>query len=452
MDQSVLLVFCWGGENTLSINRLPPLGILGIASFLEERGIHTDVSDFSIEPQAQMKIQAYDVIGFSINISNQNASMQAIAEIKDNFPDKQIVVGGPLCMSNPELFMGSYGIDAVFACEGEEALYEYITSENRENVKGIYIRNGLDYKFTGERDWIKDLDSLPFPAFHKVDIRKYNGIPKRKHPISSMMTSRGCPYSCIFCSHAMGRKWRPRSPENVVKEIEWQVRQFGVKEICIYDDNFSLNKKRAEMICDLLIRNKVPVTLQFTNGLRVDNLNSRLLEKLKLAGTWLIGLAPESGNSKVLEKIKKGFNHSQVNEIRMECKRLGIKTFGFFMIGFPFETRSEIEDTIQYAKMLDCEMVEFNKVVPYAKTELFEMIVESGNLLSLPLSETQSYHEGQITTHKVGDLSPEEVKDLIRKAYRQYYLRIHKMLDLIRTFSIRDLWALSTYAFRTKNI
>jgi anaerobic magnesium-protoporphyrin IX monomethyl ester cyclase len=452
VTQSVLLVFCWGGNRKLSINNLPPLGILGIASFLEERGIHADVLDFSINPEAQIKPEEYDVLGFSINISNRKASMQAIADIKDEFPNQDIVVGGPLCMSNPELFMQSLDIDAIFACEGEEALYEYLTIETKEDVKGIYIKDGSDYIFTGERNWITDLDSLPFPAFHKVDIRKYNGIPKMKRPISSMMTSRGCPYSCIFCSHSMGRKWRARSPENVVSEIEWQVSEFGVKEICIYDDNFSLNKNRAEWICDLLIDNRVPVTLQFTNGLRVDNLDSCLLEKLRRAGTWLIGLAPETGNAKVIEKIKKGFNHSQVTEIRRECKRLGIKTFGFFMIGFPFETRSDIEDTIQFAKKLDCEMVEFNKVVPYAKTELLQMIVEGGNLINHPHAETQSYHEGQITTHKVGDLSSDDVKNLIRKAYREYYLRIRKMIDLVQAFSMQDLWALSTYAIRTRSI
>jgi radical SAM superfamily enzyme YgiQ (UPF0313 family) len=452
MAQSVLLVFCWGGDKRLSINTLPPLGILGIAAYLEERGIPVDVLDFSIDPQAKIKPEDYDVIGFSINISNKQASMKAIANINKRFPNKAIIVGGPLCMSNPELFMPTNDVDAIFVCEGEEALYEYLTAEYKGSVKGIYLKNGAEYTFTGRRNWIKDLDSLPFPAFSKVDIRKYNGVPKKERPISSMLTSRGCPYSCIFCSHSMGRKWRPRSPENVVKEIEWQVSELGVKEICIYDDNFSLDKNRAETICDLLIENKVPVTLQFTNGLRADNLNSSILKKLKHAGTWLVGLAPETGNPKVMQKIKKGFNHSQVLDVRRECKRHGIKTFGFFMIGFPFETRSEIEDTIQFAKELDCEIVEFNKVVPYSKTELFEMIVEGGGLLDNPLSEAQSYHEGGVTTHKVGDLSSDEVKDLIRKAYREYYLRPRKIFDLLQTFSVQDLWDLSTYAIRTRNI
>jgi radical SAM superfamily enzyme YgiQ (UPF0313 family) len=355
-------------------------------------------------------------------------------------------------MSNPELFFQSSSIEAIFTCEGEEALFEYLTSENKEDVKGVYIKHSSDYYFTGAREWISDLDSLPIPAFNKVDMTKYNSFPKRKRPISSIMTSRGCPFSCIFCSHAMGRKWRSRSPENVVREIKYQVKEFGVKEICIYDDNFSLNKRRAEMICDLLIQDRVPVTLQFSNGLRVDSLDASLLAKLKKAGTWLIGLAPETGNPEVMKKIRKGFDHSQVLNIRRECKKIGIKTFGFFMVGFPFEDKGSIEDTIRFAKELDCEIVEFNKVVPYSKTELFEMIVDGGYLLNDSPSEVQSYHEGSITTHKVGNMSPDEVKDLITKAYRQYYLRLPKMIDLLRTFSIEDLWGLTYYAISTRNI
>jgi radical SAM superfamily enzyme YgiQ (UPF0313 family) len=425
---------------------------LSIASFLEERGIHTDVIDFSITPEAKFNPQKYDVIGFSINISNRESTLQMLFDIKNKSPEIHIVVGGPLCMSNPELFFQSSSIDAIFTCEGEEALFEYLTSENKEDVKGLYMRQGSDYHFTGARKWINELDSLPFPAFNKVDMNKYNNFPKRKRPISSIMTSRGCPFSCIFCSHAMGRKWRSRSPENVVREIKYQVNEFGVKEICIYDDNFSLNKQRAEMICDLLIKDRVPVTLQFSNGLRVDSLDASLLAKLKETGTWLIGLAPETGNPEVMKKIRKGFDHSQVLNIRRECKKIGIKTFGFFMIGFPFEDKGSIEDTIRFAKELDCEIVEFNKVVPYANTELYEMIVDGGYLLNNSPSEFQSYHKGSISTHKVGDLSPYDVKVLIVKAYRQYYLRLPKMIDLLRTFSIEDLWGLTYYAVSTRNI
>jgi radical SAM superfamily enzyme YgiQ (UPF0313 family) len=452
MNKRVILIFHSDRDKKLSIDTLPPLGVLSIAAYLEKHGIQTDVIDSSVRSFSYEELRPYDLVGFSVNISNRECSLEAIARIKNLFPDKSLVIGGPLCMSNPGLFLQNPHLDAVFACEGEEALLEYILWDHREPIKGAYIKKGPSFQFQGPREWIKDLDALPFPALHKVDITKYNNYPKKKRPISSMMTSRGCPYPCIYCSHSMGRQWRPRSAENVVAEMKWQVNELGVKEICLFDDNFSLDRKRAERICDLLIEEKVPVTLQFTNGLRVDCLDSDLLAKLKKAGTWLIALAPESGSPEVLKKIKKGFDLSQVLRMERECRKQKIRTFGFFMIGFPFETRDDILETIEFAKRLDADLVEFNKVIPFARTELYEMMTQDGTLLADPSLSAKSYHEGTITTYQVGDLTEGEVKKLIRKAYREYYWRPKKMLGLLRTFSIRDLWGLGIYAIRTKNI
>ncbi|MFC2144343.1 B12-binding domain-containing radical SAM protein [Acidobacteriota bacterium] len=267
------------------------------------------------------------------------------------------------------------------------------------------------------------------------------------------MTSRGCPFRCIYCSHSMGSDWRPRSAENVVREIQWQVQELGVKEICIYDDNFSLDKARASEICDLLIESNTRVCLQFTNGLRVDCLDEKLLQKMKDAGTWLIGIAPETGNVEVMKRIRKGFRHQRVLEIREACRRLQITTFGFFMIGFPFDSRQTIEETISFAEALDCEIVEFNKVIPYPKTELYDIAARENCLLpSQGRHLSSSYHDGEITTHRVGDLDPSEIKLIIKKAYRRYYLRPRKIADLLASFSISDLMTLSRYALTTGNI
>lgn len=450
--RSALLVFCATGDKGSAINTLPPLGILGIASFLEHKGLRVDVLDLSVDHRTPLNADQYDLVGFSINISNRERSLKAIAEIKAGSPQTQVVVGGPLCMSNPELFTELGQVDAVFACEGEEALFEYMTTGEKRDLKGVYVKTPTGYDFSGPRPWIEDLDSMPYPAFGKVDMTRYNNFPKRHRPVSSMITSRGCPFGCVFCSHSMGRKWRARSPENVVGEIKLQVNQFGVREICIYDDNFSLNRDRAEKICDLIVQERVKVTLQFSNGLRADSLHPQLLMKLKAAGTWLIGLAPESGNPDILRKIKKGFGHSSVLEARKSCRRAGIKTFGFFMIGFPFEDKYAIDDTIRFAKQLDCELVEFSRVIPYARTELYDMIVRDGDFIGEASEISQSYLRGPIRTHRVKGLSAEEVETLIRRAYRGYYLRPRKMVDLLRTFSLRDLWGITLYALRTRNV
>jgi anaerobic magnesium-protoporphyrin IX monomethyl ester cyclase len=450
VDKKVLLVFHSSCDKKVSIEVLPPLGILSIAAFLESRNIRTDIIDYTIEPEAFIDVPLYDIIGFSINISNRESTIKEIEKIRKIDNGVTIIVGGPLCMCNPEIFFNNY-IDVVFTCEGEEALYEYIIKENKKDVKGLYLKDHDKYFYTGDRELLRNLDDLPFPAFDKVNMQKYNNYPKRRHPISSIMTSRGCPYDCIFCSHAMGRKWRARSAENVVDEIKWQVREFGIREILIYDDNFSLNRKRAEKICDLLISDKVNIKLQFSNGLRVDNLDYDLLIKLKKAGTWFMGLAPETGNPEVMKLIKKGFDHEKVLKIRSICRQLGIKTHGFFMIGFPFDNKTTILETITFAKKLDTEIVEFNKVIPYPKTELYEMLEKEGGILN-NIYAVKSYHEGTITTHKVGELNEDDIKLLIRKAYRNYYLRVNKIIDLLFTFSIRDLIELVIYAIRTKNI
>ncbi len=451
-QKPVLLVFHWPGDPRLSVESLPPLGLLYIAANLERHGIPVEVVDRTVMPEAPISAHRHDVIGFSVNISNREVTLREIARLKRERKDLRIVVGGPLCLCNPEMFTSNPDIDAVFACEGEEALVEYLTSDDPTRVRGLYVRQGEGMVFTGERPWIDDLDSLPPPAFHKVPIRRYNNYPKRARPVVSLMTSRGCPFKCIFCSNAMGRRWRAHSPARVVEDIRRLVRDLGVREICIYDDNFSMDRGRALEICERILSAAIRINIQFSNGLRVDRLDAELLGALRRAGTWFLGIAPETGSPAVMRRIRKGFRLDKVRAVREECRRLGIITHGFFMVGFPFETREDIEATMRFARELDCEIVEFNKVIPYPRTELYETLKAQGALLADPCVSAQSYHEGTVVTHRVGDLAPEEVKAMIRRAYRGYYLRPRKMWDLLRAFGLRDVAHLALYAVRTRNI
>ena len=299
---SVLLVSHSSADKRVSVETLPPLGILGIAACLEEKGVKTDVIDFSVEPRAVIRPQDYGAIGFSVNIANREASLREIDRIRRLFPSVHVVVGGPLCLCDPAVFTSNPSIDAVFACEGEEALFEYLTAPDRTKTKGVYVRAGSQVTFAGPREPIRDLDRLPFPALDKVPIGRYNNYPKRRRPIASIMTSRGCPYGCIFCSHAMGRKWRAQSAARVVEEIRWLVTDLGVREICIYDDNFSLDRERAVAICDGIIDAKIQVALQFSNGLRADNLDRPLLEEVEGGGHVAHRPRPGGGGSRGAEE------------------------------------------------------------------------------------------------------------------------------------------------------
>lgn len=229
-------------------------------------------------------------------ISNIENTLKTIQKIKWEYPGKRIIVGGPHVNSNPSFFTEHELIDLVSVGEGEYTMLELMEKMSPLGVRGLYYKDENNKTvFNGERDRIRNLDELPFPDLNLVDYKKYDVIIKQKKYISSIMTTRGCPFSCTFCFHSIGKQWASRSPENVVDEIEYQVKEFGIKEICIFDDNFTMNVERAKKICRLIIDRKIKIILQFTNGIRVDRVDKELLQLLKDAGLWLVAVAPESG-------------------------------------------------------------------------------------------------------------------------------------------------------------
>jgi radical SAM superfamily enzyme YgiQ (UPF0313 family) len=330
-------------------------------------------------------------------------------------------------------------IDAVCMDEGEEAFHEYI--EGRDSVPGMHIKTGsMETTYPGPRKRIEDLDSLPFPALDKVDLTRYNYYPRRSRPISSLMTSRGCPFGCIFCFQTLGRRWRKRSALSVVSEIEWQVKTLGVREIAVYDDNFSLDRARVLEICDLLMAKGLKVSLQFTNGLRAEHLDEEVLQALKRAGTWLVGVAPDTGTERVMELIEKKADLGQIQDVVRICRKLGIRTFAFFMLGFPGETREEIEKTIAFAKKLDTDMVQFARVLAYKGTKLFEML------------DIRNHDHGREMGYFYESRENRALTEYVRRANRTFYLRPRKLLGLLRMHSMKDLVSLGWYSIMTRSI
>lgn len=432
-------------KKELYINTLPPLGILGIASYLESKGIQTDVIDNNIQKVDYFDVEKYDTVGFSVHCANVSKTLKSIENIKKNFPDKKIIVGGPHILIDPENYIKNENIDAVIVGEGELAVYDYIKNKGNSKHTGLYLKNSDgEIKFNGMGKWITDLDSLPFPALDKVDIKKYDVPLKQKKPISNIMSSRGCPFSCIFCFHSLGKVWRARSAKNFVDEVEWQVNNFGVKEICIFDDNFTLDIKRVNDICDGIIERGINVKFQFTNGVRVDRVNKELLIKLKKAGVWLMGIAPESGNLESLEKMKKQFDLKRVEDVAKWCKEIGLFTHSYFMVGFPWESREHIEQTIDFARKLDTDVTQFSRVIPFPKTELYDMIGKEN--INVDYTKDVGLFYGNVK-HKVQGLSEEEIQRLIKKGYRQAFLRPKKMINLLIKLHWIDLFKLAKYSF-----
>lgn len=443
--KKVLLIYQSPFKRKVYINIAPPLGLLSISSYLDSRGIPNEVIDCNIGDLREISIKDFDIIGFSVNIANAAHSLHCAEEIKKEFPHKKIIFGGPHCTGNPVFFAEKKFIDAVIIDEGEETFYDYLTKDNLREVKGLYFKNADGQViFTNHRGYIKNLNLLPFPALDKIDLRKYNYFPKKALPISSIITSRGCPYKCTFCFHGLGFKWRCRSPENVVDEIDWQVNKLGIKELRIYDDNFALDRERAEKICDLILEKNIKVKIRFANGIRFEHLDKKLLKKLKEAGTYFISIAPESGSLRTLRRLNKWpqFDEKKLIEIIDACKELQILTFAFFMIGLPWETESDISDTIRLALRLDTDMAQFTKFVFYSKIPLYyERAISNSSQYDYEQEKSHFYCEDDVGLRK-----------MMKKAYRSFYLRPTKILNLLRNFSLDDLLRLAKFAIITKNI
>jgi anaerobic magnesium-protoporphyrin IX monomethyl ester cyclase len=266
-------------------------------------------------------------------------------------------------------------------------------SSKLKDVRGIVFTKDGKTVTTPLRPVIENLDELPFPARHLLPMKEFfEAANKRpisgnlKKPSIRMLTSRGCGYACIFCSNyiVMGRKWRGRSAENVVAEIEQIVRDFGVRQIDFLDDNVSFDRERMERICDLLIEKKLNVEWCTPNGVRADCLDGALLKKMKKAGCKRILVAPESGVQRVVDAvINKRQDLKKVEQVVSAAKKAGIEVGCFFILGMPGETNEDMKATIAFAhklRQLGADRFYFSYATPLYGTELYERAKRCGYL------------------------------------------------------------------------
>ncbi|NVM27827.1 MAG: cobalamin B12-binding domain-containing protein [Candidatus Helarchaeota archaeon] len=354
----------------------PPLGGLYITSFLKHKGIDASYYDFTIIGKWRKKIHEIidsnpDVIGLSSNVSNYFNTHFLARYIKSFNKDIKIIVGGPYPTSVPEKYLRNKAIDAVCIGEGEYTFYNYLVEGDKAN--GLMVKKNGEFFLTDPALCIQNLDDLPFPDLTQVDLRKYFHPFQKGKPMSSIITSRGCPSNCTFCFHDVhGYDWRARSPKNVIEEIKWQVREFGVGELAFWDDNFTLDEKRAEKICDLLIQEKTNIPLFPPNGIRADRVNRGLLSKMKQAGFWLMVFSPETGDPSILSRIKKGFTLKQIEKVARWSKALGFFLIFYFLIGFPFETKENVQNTLNFIKRVKPDIFLINRYYPMPKTPIAE--------------------------------------------------------------------------------
>jgi len=257
-------------------------------------------------------------------------------------------------------------------------------------------------------------------------------------PSIPIITSRGCPYRCIYCSKSVfGGKYRANSPTYVVDEIEHLMEKFNVREIAFYDDVFTLDKKRVFAICEELGRRRIEIP--WTCETRVNLVNKDLVEKMKKAGCYMIAYGVESGTQEILNNLKKDITLEQATRAFELTHKIGIQTIAYFMIGSPGETPKKIEETIKFAKKLDSDFVQFSITTPFPGTELFNLAIKEG----IVSKDWDDYIYAGLRSidypaFETNTLNNEDLKRWDIQAYRSFYLRFHylfKRIKKIRSFS-----------------
>jgi len=422
----------------------PPLGLAYIASSLEKHGISCQIIDahaLRLDHRTiyhTAKSFKPDLIGITTNIVTADAAIGLGQYLRYKFPQTLLVFGGPYATAESAYILRQTKGDIVVVGEGEETITDVVKHpDNLFSVPGIFFRKGKRIHRTPLRPLIPDLDSIPFPSYHLLPPLSFYKSRSRATPIGVMLTTRGCPYGCIYCNkNIFGKTFRMRSPANVLIEMELLTGTYGVRQIDILDDNFTLNTSWAETVLDEIIQRKIRVLLNFQNGIRADRLTPRLVAKMKRAGTYKAGIGIESGDPAIQKIIKKSLSLSKVLKAARMLRRAGIVVVGFFMIGIPGETGETIQKTIDFAKKVNPHIANFSVVVPLPQTELYDIIKKKGRFLHEHGSAT-----GFFTDHllfEVGEVNENLIRRYVSIAYKSFYLRPSKIIDIllsIRSFS-----------------
>jgi len=402
----------------------PHLGIGYIAACLEEIGEKVSLLDlqhtFDYKARLAAEFPRHSAVGITVNVANVASALDVAGFIRDNYPAKKIIMGGPLATAAYPEFIGRWA-DIVVLGEGEQTIVELACRADLAKIDGIaYWDNGL--LVNPRRPYISDLDAIPYPAWHLMDLAKYTCPTPRRTAI--MTTSRGCPYDCINCTKFIhGYQPRERSIDNVMAEIDLLFNQFGVREIHFWDDLFTYKPQRVKELCRALIAADYPgLRLAIPAGIRADSDDEEMFVAMRQAGFYGLVMAVESGSQKVLDGLGKRIDLKKVPATARMLTRLGFKVGAFFMLGTPFDTRQTMEQTIDFAKRLKIHGAYFFITMPLPGTKLYDRVEKQGRFLQDMRVCGHGYDDGK-AVYEIGRLKARDVEYMFKKAYREFYFR-----------------------------
>lgn len=417
-------------EKNITSFMYPPLGLIALSAYLEEEGHQVSLYDANVEGGSieevinLVKRETPQIVGLGAMSVNINKAFSVAGAIKSFSKDIIIVAGGIHPTVEPRQTLENPCIDFIVRGEGELTMAELVKSlqekkANFERILGLGFKKRNKVVINRLRELIKDISSLPLPAYNLLNIKKYRAPYTSRTPFMIMNRSRGCPFLCTFCGvrKMFGSSYRVQTPEKSIKEVDYLVNKLGVKEIGFKDSEFTLASENVEKFCDLLIKKNYDLTWN-CNG-RVNHATYPLLSKMKKAGCVSITYGIESGDQRVLDLMKKQITLEETREAVKISKDVGLKIIGNFMIGNAGDTKETIEKTINFAKELNLDYAYFGFTTPFPGTELREQAITNGWLLDDKL-ESIKYED---CIMNATDLPTKELKTYLSKAYRSFYFR-----------------------------
>jgi len=419
--------------NALPEDSFPHLGLGYMAAVAKQEGHTAEIFDMRIKKCAEEKQYLrddFDVIGITTTSFTFSEASFIAQSVKEKYPDKIIILGGPhVSIATEDIFSKSL-FDIGVVGEGEETFSELlgVLDKNRfeelKMIPGLIFFENEKVVRTGIRPWKINIDKFPIPDFTSLNMDNYSRFP--------ILTSRGCPFHCTYCCSEIlwGRKWRFRSPKNLVNEIKhaqdfynWENKHF-----VIVDDTFNLDPKRVEAFCDELLKEKININY-YIWGFRADRAPIRMLKKMKESGCIGVSIGVESANPEVLKKIRKGESIEQITETVNNLKKTGIYPNCLFMIGNPGDSMKTVMETMRYVKKNRLYLVGFNMALPYPKTELWNYVENHGKFIQTDY--TNFHHFSKNPIFETAEFTAEERSEAFAFA-RQLEIRQRLKFEVMR--------------------
>lgn len=423
-------------KDLIVIPPLPPTDLMYLAAVAEKAGLEAKINDYSQNGDYEADLKEFNPDYLVVNIATPTLEhdLDAVKKAKEICPNVITIAKGAAFLTLSERIIKEHNeLDFGILGEAENTLKEILEEKPKAEILGLYYKENDEVKFTGNRPFIEDLDSLPFPARHLVDNNIYRR-PDNNKVQATIKVSRGCPFHCFFClaTPVSGAKVRRRSPENIVAEIKECVEKYNIKNFLFWSDIFNIDKDWTMKLCQAIIDSGLKIT--WSANTRADTADLEMAEMMYKSGCRLVSIGVESGSQYMLEKMGKKITLNDVRRTVKVFKKAKIRIYNYFVIGLPWETEETVEETIKFAIELNSDFISFYTATPLPGSRFYDYALEH-NLFDKETSFENAYYYPAVNTH---NLSRERVFELHKSAIKRFYLRplyILKMLSRIRSFA-----------------